>query len=102
MATLNEALNVLFKLRRPTSKSNLFKTRTDYLCSIMQEAMDAMLRQQDRLNIPDRDIAVFGYLLRNPAAHIYADKNVCAAFDSAEKALIEDDKRRLAQCLQGT
>lgn len=100
MPSLNKSLEVLRRLLRPETRRQAYAERDNYVCTIMQEAVDAMARYQTRLSIPDRDIAVLGYLARNPRAHIIADENVCNAFDSAERALKEAEKRRLMQCLQ--
>ena len=102
MVTLDQSLNVLYKVSHPASRRAAANPRSEYVCTIMQTALEAMMRNQQRCDVTDRDIAVFGYLLRNPAANIILDKNVSNAFSSAERALKEDDRRRLEQCLQET
>lgn len=46
-----------------------------------------MERYQEELHIPDKDIAIIGYLARNPMALIIQDANVKHAFLSARRAM---------------
>lgn len=102
MVTLDQSLNVLYKIAHPATRRAAVEPRSGSVCAIMQMALEAMIRHQGCCGVTDRDIAVFGYLMRNPYANIILDRNVCNAFSSAERALKEDDRRRLEHCLQKT